>query len=632
MNTTILRLREEESTPTIHNGTYTTTLSKPIVIEEGDSIQIKSAFIDTASESTVTVDEDFTATLTTAKYFTNHYLGTDVSVNNPLSEGSGMTFTDDKALNLAGPDNKKYWSCQTNPSNLNNHLLLSITVFPIKEKKFGDLHFNMLVRDPLQPTATATFVPIKQQYIPPLHWKDYKSGGYKHNVDVWVNVPPGTDPALSIQFVPFKGDFKGDWAGHNMYVPLVREAIFSTTLQSENFLTLITDTCEIPIKKGEYTPTELATLMTDQMSLLVRPGGTVGNNYAAVPSEFLVDSPFLSSTKQHYQKALLQADNTYPAQGVSNDTTIYISEDGNALFSNWRLPTLSSAASDNLLGTNNASLNFDTTLNKLNFDVLHFPVLVPDGSPAVYIPGIVYTPDQADTTATKFPHDAVTSYSGVGIVEFSPAPFWQNLGFTGANTISVVQNPTELFNYSPGFYWNGSENLPLTPPTRAIHRITVGSQVGKSTTSQYAGMDLVVNNTAATWMNPYENTAGVASSITNPMVGDRQFNGSANNDGYLMINIGVKIPQTMVASTQAGVVGSNQCQSIVGKFYTSGNILQDQGEGSIAYTHVGEPQILSSLDVQILNGDGTIPINTDIGPNNTIFLELVKAPRAEPAP
>ena len=198
MNTTILRLREEESTPTIHNGTYTTTLSKPIVIEEGDSIQIKSAFIDTASESTVTVDEDFTATLTTAKYFTNHYLGTDTTVDNPLSEGAGMTFTDDKGANLAGPDNKKYWSCQTNPSNLNNHLLLSITVFPIKERKFGDLHFNMLVRDPLQPTATATFVPIPLQYIPPLHWKDYKSGGYKHNIDVWVNVPTGTDLAFNL--------------------------------------------------------------------------------------------------------------------------------------------------------------------------------------------------------------------------------------------------------------------------------------------------------------------------------------------------------------------------------------------------------------------------------------------------
>ena len=80
----------------------------------------------------------------------------------------------------------------------------------------------------------------------------------------------------------------------------------------------------------------------------------------------------------------------------------------------------------------------------------------------------------------------------------------------------------------------------------------------------------------------------------------------------------------MIGAQGASETGSNTLQSIVGKYFTQNNFLQDSGSGSITYTHVGEPQLINELSVRVTNGDGTQPTNTDIGDNNSIFLEIIK--------
>tara|TARA_R110001632_G_scaffold11851_2_gene41968 strand:- start:2321 stop:4237 length:1917 start_codon:yes stop_codon:yes gene_type:complete len=630
---TILKLRQEESVPTANNGSWTTTLSKPVVIEEGDQIQIKSAFIDTSQQSNVSVDQDFTAYITTAKYLTNYYLAADAGSNNPF-RFSTYTHTDDSAQ---GPDNQKYWACERLPGNDHNRLLESILIFPIRERKFGDLPFQMQVRDPNWPaseTGPAPFVTIPWLTVPQLRWKDYKTGGYVFEINTWVRILDLTKPFYeNIRLVPFKNEFKGAWAAHNMSVPIMSNAVFNITEQSNSFVGLITDKVEIPFTRGEYSPTELAQIITDKMSLLQQPGREVGDDYPN--GVFLVNSPFLTSVFQLYWQALKipAAGGGYqlPTNSANNSTTLYMREDGEALFSNWGRPT--DATEDNLIGCNNASLNFDTNFNKLNFDVLHYPVFV-GTSPLV--PGIEYTPT-VTPASSLFKHQAVTAYAGLGIVEFDPPEFWNLLGFDSKNCIRPNQL-TSTLQFTQGSYVSSTSPItlsPLSPATSIVHRITVPSTDGAQTTSQYAGIDLVVNNTgtpAASWNNPYLNTAGVASSITNPIMGNRTFNGSDNNDGFYMVNIGTNLPQRMIASDLPGVVGSNELQSIIGKFYTAGNFLQDQGEGSVAYTHVGPPQMLKSLDINILNGDSSMPINTDLRPNNTIFLEIIKAvqPQVQP--
>lgn len=640
--TTILKLREQESTLTENNGSYTTTLAKSILLEEGDQVQIKSAIIDTTAETTITVEKDFTASITTAKYLTNYYDSTTPNgpgVGAPTNPFAHMMFTGEVGSptgNTPGPDLKKYWSCDHTDANVRNKLLKTITVIPIRNKKYGDLRFFLQVRNPAYKEAgDAPFVPVvPNPFIKKIRWEEHKT--FDVPINCWVNVTPGEDPNTAFKIMPFTGSEAGDWAKNNMKVPLNSSAVFGA-VQSGGFSQLITDVCNIPISAGEYSPTEIATIMSDAMGVLVRPDGQVGTSYptVALPNPpgggFLVDSPFLSSTFQDYIKGLGYAGNL-PTPAADNPTTIFMSEGEKGIFSNYYLTA--TVTNDSLLGTNNASLIFDSTLNKMVFNVMHFPVQVATGT--TYFPGIVYSPSTSESSG--FSHNAVQSYSGVGFVDFEPPDFWANLGFTReTNCVTAPQSANTIF-YAGGFFSPYGATDILNPPLtatpksgREVHYMTITSEVGKNCTEQYAGMGLVVTNTADTWMNPDLNTVGVVSDITTPIIGDRQFNGSATNDGFYMIDIGVKLQQNMIGSNDSlgAVSASNTLQSIIGKYYTQGNFLQDDGSGSIAYTHVGDPQLLSSFDIRVLNGDGSIPINTDIGNNTTIFLEVTKAVSVE---
>ena len=647
---TILKLREEESNQSIVNGTFQTNLSHSVTINEGDQIQIKSAFLDTTTEDSVTVEVGFTAKLHTCRYLTNYYDSTDATLENPFRTtganancefaiGNGLPAPAPPIIaSTVGPDLKKYWACQSFANQSTNRLLVSVEIVPnsnsdhygSKKRKDKQFQFIIQYRNPTVASADATYIDSAPISVPRTSFA--KNPTLLIQVGIWTNVAPGTDEKDNVRIKPFTGSEVDNWNKFGMNKPVFTDDNFDNTAQTEPFVELIEDVCEIPIPEGIYTPTELSSLITDQMSLLSRPGSdNLGIGYAA--GNFLVDSPFLSSMYQEYFKALkIPGGTTLPPAAEGNPTILYMGEDNYGLFSNY-LRVLT-PAKDNLLGANNASLAFDESLSKLDFDVLHFPVQV--DSLGVNTPGIVYNPEDS-AQPTDFPHGPVLSYAGSGITRFEPSSFWNQLGFGPDNTISGIHGGGK-FNYTPGFFIDPSTSAKtaLTGPVlpapgkRTVHDFNISSTDGVNTTAQYAAMDLIVTsiaaavNTPGTWMNPFINTAGLASSVTTPIIGDRQFSGSTVNDGFYMINIGVNLPQDMISSNKEGVTGSNRLQSIVGKFFTQGNFLQDEGSGSITYTHVGPPQLLSTLDVQILNGDGSNPSNTDIGNNSTIFLEVVK--------
>ena len=640
----ILKLREKESVLTENHGSYTTNLSKAVMLSEGDQVQIKSAFLDTTIEQNVTVETAFTATLTTCRYLTNYYEVADNAIANPFRGGAVkdaavgdaiMDFTNIGAVGVRGPDMKRYWACKTRPNNINNRLCVGMLIQPLRANHaYGstrqiDFTFQLEYRDPdYTGTGDAPFNRITPPIsIPKTRYKNEPLGFFlTKGFNFWVRVADGTAPSQNVRLAKA-------WDGtgiFNMKPPVFTNNSFDTTQQDNPYLDLITDKCEIPIPAGIYSPTELSTLITDGMSSLSRPNGDIGNDYST--GKFLVDSPFLSSIYQQYFKTFNTAapgeSGVLPVEGPDNETIIYMGEAECGLFSHWGRSV--DAGHDNLLGANNASLNFDENLSKLNFDVLHFPVQVPVNG--ANIPGVVYNPSVADQ-----PEGPILAYSGTGIVSFEPPSFWRQLGFGPANTVIANQSSsTQLYN--AGFYKDAGGNAqPLTPVYnaaagfgRTTHTLVINTTPGTQLTAQYAGMDLVVDSVAAasgqpeTWNHPFVNVAGVASSVTTPILGNTQFSGSSVNDGFYMVNIGVNLPQEMINSNELGSTNSNNLQSIVGKFYTQGNFLQDEGSGSIVYTHHGSPQLMSSLNVQILNGDGTIPANTDLGDNSTIFVEVIK--------
>ena len=95
----------------------------------------------------------------------------------------------------------------------------------------------------------------------------------------------------------------------------------------------------------------------------------------------------------------------------------------------------------------------------------------------------------------------------------------------------------------------------------------------------------------------------------------------------------MNLPQKMIGGAQAYPTTSNRVQGIMGKYFTSGNFLQSQGQGAIVYQHEGDPVLLSDLSVAIRNPDMTLPARNDLGEKNSIFLEVIKqVPAPQPQP
>ena len=71
---TILQCRQVDSKQSNNNDDFTTMLDKPIKLDPGDSINIKSCFIDTKSENSndITIDEDLEIFIHFGYYITYH--------------------------------------------------------------------------------------------------------------------------------------------------------------------------------------------------------------------------------------------------------------------------------------------------------------------------------------------------------------------------------------------------------------------------------------------------------------------------------------------------------------------------------------------------------------------------------
>ncbi len=621
---TIIKLREIEADREADqlNGNYTIKMSQNVLLEEGDQVSVKSVFLDTRAETVVSVPEDIIVEMDVAKYVWNYYVASDATVANPFRELQAAYSKDGAGTStplLA--DMRKYWCCRLVPATGQGSFILTSTLLkPIKSyKKVKKLTFQLSCYVPGKTNGERTTITLT---CPGFKYHDHTQG-FTLPVNRFVGTFNGQ---TDIKVVPFPAGTKDDFSEANFFPDMDGNKI--NTLSDQNFAELITQTCSIPIPASNYQPSELAQILTDGMSLLDQDKadgtpGSIGNDYST--GVYTVNSPFMTSTQQMYDLELRDGLNL-PVPADNNATLVWIAEfDKNAVstsgipsvLSQWgRLIT--GPADDNLVGTNQASLNFDPVLNKMNFDIIHMPVFVPTTGTA-YAPGIVYPPVAATV------QEPITAYSGVGFTDLRPATFWDSLGFTAENHITQEASPeTVLFNAGSFIATPGGQTALQPASGREMLPVRITTQPGKNITQQYAGMDLVVQK-EATWRNPsVPNTTGILTSKTVPIIADRQFNTSSVDDGFYLVNIGIKFPQKMIGSQGANETGSNTLQSIVGKYFTQNNFLQDSGSGSITYTHVGEPQLINELSVRITNGDGTQPRNTDIGDNNSIFVEIIK--------
>lgn len=93
--------------------------------------------------------------------------------------------------------------------------------------------------------------------------------------------------------------------------------------------------------------------------------------------------------------------------------------------------------------------------------------------------------------------------------------------------------------------------------------------------------------------------------------------------GYFLIEVESNFQNNFITTDQ----NRHSMMGIVSRYYEREAFTSGGEDGSLVYTHRGAPALLSSFNIRILDSDKNLAEN--LGVDNTIFLEIAKAPKNE---
>ena len=450
---------------------------------------------------------------------------------------------------------------------------------------------------------------------------------------------------------------KGDTAGPFFYIETDTDYMFSKNVDPNSIVInavrqqnagnyqVVPQTFDIEfqLSAGNYTPQELAKTITDNMNN-VQKSGPVYFETDPVTGKYPVDTPLLTTVVKNYYNitdAGNAANPTYVTNQVFVSSTLGVynpKNDGQAYFSYpitqmvdeknadpWRVIV------DRFVGTNQIALEFDEGENKLKWTIQHFPIynnLTATATDNDALPAIAYnllalTGDYEGKSglATRYSGIAWTALTAVDSKTKKKSNFWNDIGLAGC-TVSPL---TKGIRMSYGGVIPTEDNS-----------FTVIATDGVNITGGYPGLDVPVVKNNLLYTAPVHPVAGtletartdyVGTTDTTSIFANRVFNSAPETEGYYLVEIGTNFKQAFLGGNATYMSG---VQSIVNRYYTTNSFTSDQGAGSISYFHKGESQTLTEFNIRVLNPNFTVPPETQLGVNNTIFIQVVKPKNIQP--
>ena len=208
--------------------------------------------------------------------------------------------------------------------------------------------------------------------------------------------------------------------------------------------------------------------------------------------------------------------------------------------------------------------------------------------------------------------DTITDVGGCLITAMEPAAFWNKLGFTDAQIASEIVFDDAVF-----------QALGSAEDKKAYfdaHRVTgVNSSAGlRSTETPFLAFrpSQASGEADSTYTYPLQSTDTTA--IT---AGDSY---TVDSNGYYRIEC---VSSFQTEYQQEGArLGSTI--AAVSTNYNSNDFITAYSESGFAYEHVGTTQMLSGMTIRLIDPSTDLPV-LGMGPNSTVFLEVVKNPQGE---
>lgn len=650
-NSTILELRQLDSDDVSRNGFYRTNLDSTVLLEEGDQVNIKAVYLDTAESAAglIHLENDVNVEMDMAIYIQNY--DKDQSFTNKTNEVKIMR----QYPNLDTPqqrtvdnmgDNAIWWLAEGSTQTAGTSWdvsSLTLSLVGGNDKDYGGV--GIVVQwMPTTPNATYQFSTIKVK--PKRRRKELdKYNPYPVNLicadkdgkpDILLYPPSADLTAFQIASVKFNSK------------------LIST---ADTMFNLQTFPIKFTVSAGDYTPSEIAAVITDNLANIEQNKKVSSINDANMSqttitrTNWSAESPFLTTVMKNTQTLEAQGNISNPPETIFQvfiNATDYIVEIlpattpktfkdiSGEYYMTYNISEMKAdfvipgagfkPVQDRYLGGEQISLSYDVNEGKLKFDSLHFPIYVESGELTNDgVPGLLYNSiDNTEPGKLSIPTGLPLRYSGVAFTKLFPTDFWEKtLGF---DNIVISPQQTAKCSY-PGFAAGDAPN--------GINSFVVPCENGINITGAFPGLDSGVKKNKNTYSTPpFADLTGTGSTppfiVSTPetwgIFGSRTFNNSVADEGYFLVDVSSNIRQSLIG--QNG--GSNSTQSIVNRYYTQNSFTSDQGQGSIGYTHTGAPQLLSEFQVRVLNPDKSPVASTILQPKNTVFIEILKSIKEDP--
>ena len=582
----VIELKEKDSINSTNNGDYSINLKENILLEEGDQLYIKKTFIDT-----VTIDSELI------------YLPDDVNIEMDYVV-YGINYQPEQVTPYPSPPFQSSaavvctgWK-PTDPggTTYGGGLMPIISgeryVFCDEAKVAGSgqivtvMYIQRLTNLPTTDTI-GNGRPYQLEYNDILGVPRVLHG----NLPTQKVNPAMLDLGLKFNIICQEDSLKfvmtnDNWVLSNLdrSIPIRTDAqditnpySYEPMLYKHSFV----------IESGNYTPVEMASILSDKCQT-VQPNDKFTNVNQ-------LKSPFLQSDSS-LQKLYLPT-TTEQIEVLSSITNSiyafqYTKGDGSEL----DLPLWQ--------GASQVSFSFDK-FNKFSLDYAHTPWYSTTADSADIACSIQnYFFGITPLAGTAF---TLTQHSGIAFTGLTPKSFWEGkLGFNvGEMTIFPQAGVNEAGG--DGYYY------PL-----------IDFENGKNVVTGQLIQDMLIKKSTLFYQTSNLIGQVFLSDLTTPIVAPNPpFANEVNKNGYYLIEIGNKILNKFIGPNQ----NFNNIQSIVSTYFSLNSYTLGTSSDSIIYTHSGAPIPISSFDIRILDSNKNLAAN--LGNDNSIYLELIKAPKQQ---
>jgi hypothetical protein len=574
-----LQLKQKGAEQVFGNGDYHTQLKQPITLQEGDEIICNKAIIDSQASSSgkVVLPNNTTFGFTFGYYNVKH--------------NSTQRWTDPARgvpVPSADIDCDNYVLCEQFTHGGTSYDVYEIKQISYKQTEDGNTNELRTIQQ-----YTAVNGDVRGLNVDCKFNKESKFFN-SDPINVRIRVPLGQNPEQALK------DLTSDAILKEFGTSKSEREINAEEISGTSFEPVIKK-ASVDFPAGEYDPVAFAQEFTRRITIQQ-------------------DEPVFNSITPIAGNNLLITTHDLSGQGHTNPTMIKANWNkdlsGNHQYYYWGGDVSGVSAGENMyLGCPQFQLNFDEEAQRFKIGQNHFQYYDSEGNIQVeYVP--VGSTFRTATDEFKL----VSAEGGIFFDSFfasddtsSHLNYWEDkLGFA---TTTMIATPKEYIDAGIG--------------AAAVPNFGTNFRIGEQITTGNRGVDVAVVKTNSQQVpnlaDPSGNFITKIGNQIDEIYASKDFTITALKYGYFLVSVDCGLTQDMITNKTI----HNSIFSITSRYYQNGQFTTGTSADAVIYRHIGAPAYLNSLRVRIL--DDTYNVPSDLGDDNTIFLQLAKSPSNLPA-